>query len=324
VRGVPTELAYVTDVPRGTVVVSAVATGCVLVAVPVLASLTRITVKVLCATSSVATVGSSSSSSVTVSLVGPDGAAFDVTLPVESETVAVPVPPTPAQPAPVVDKVLAGTATYDRRTSTLTVRTVRPAPSVSSAPLALKAWRLSPDPAADAAPASPLSPYTYTELVTAPVSARTIELGHATVRLDGSTITISTISTAPVSRAATMAPGEHHVCVVVTPTETSGYLDGVRFAGLAVEASSRAAVPTAAVRGAAYTGPFFATAASAERLVRARADAPILLDRFLTGATLAVSPTGLVGTLVLAPGDRAVCVSVPSTGETAVVAVTQT
>ncbi|NDC40085.1 MAG: hypothetical protein EBZ77_00785, partial [Chitinophagia bacterium] len=63
-------------------------------------------------------------------------------------------------------------------------------------------------------------------------------------------------------------------------------------------------------------------AASAERLVRARADAPIMLDRFLTGATLAVSPTGLVGTLVLAPGDRAVCVS--STGETAVVAVTQT
>ncbi|NDC43439.1 MAG: hypothetical protein EBZ77_18140, partial [Chitinophagia bacterium] len=249
VRGVPTELAYVTDVPRGTVVVSAVATGCVLVAVPVLVSLTRITAKVLCATSA-ATV---STSSVTVSLVGPDGAAFDVTLPVESETVAVPVPPAPAQPAPVVDKVLAGTATYDRRTSTLTVHTVRPVTTVSSAPMPLKAWRLSPD-AAASVPVSPLGPYTYTEIVTAPVSARTIELGHATVRLDGSTITISTTSTAPVSRAATMAPGEHHVCVVVTPTETSGYLDGVRFAGLAVEASSRAAVQAAAVSGAAYTG----------------------------------------------------------------------
>jgi hypothetical protein len=286
------------------VIVSAVATGCVLVAVPVLASLTRITAKVLCPTTT------SSSGTVTVSLVGPDGAAFDVVLPVESEP-ATAVLPAQAQPAPIVDGILAGTATYTR--GTLAVASTRPPAAASVA----RAWRLSPEIAAG--PAATTSPYTYTEIVTAPVtSARTVELGHATVRFDGPTLTISAAS----SRAVTMAPGEHHVCVVVTPTETSGYLDGVRFAGLAVEAA-RGVVPRTAVRGAAHTGSFFATQASAARLVRARADAPTLFDRFLVGATLAASPTGFVGTLALGdPGDFAVCVSVPSTGETAVVAVT--
>jgi len=48
-----------------------------------------------------------------------------------------------------------------------------------------------------------------------------------------------------------------------------------------------------------------------------------LFDRFLVGATLAASQTGFAGTLALGdPGDFAVCVSVPSTGETSVVAVT--
>jgi hypothetical protein len=48
-----------------------------------------------------------------------------------------------------------------------------------------------------------------------------------------------------------------------------------------------------------------------------------LFDRFLVGATLAASPTGFVGALALGdPGNFAVCVSVPSTGETTVVAVT--
>jgi hypothetical protein len=210
-----------------------------------------------------------------------------------------------------VDGILAGTATYTR--GALAVASTRPPAAASVA----RAWRLSPEIAAG--PAATTSPYTYTEIVTAPVtSARTVELGHATVRFDGPTLTISAAST----RSVTMAPGEHHVCVVVTPTETSGYLDGVRFAGLAVEAA-RGVVPRGAVRGAAHTGSFFATPASAARLVRARADAPTLFDRFLVGATLAASPTGFVGTLALGdPGDFAVCVSVPSTGETAVVAVT--
>jgi hypothetical protein len=310
VRGVPTEVAYVTDVPRGTVIVSAVATGCVLVAVPVLASLTRITAKILCPTTSTTSASSSGAGTVTVALVGPDGAAFDVVLPVESEPAAA-VLPAPAQPAPIVDGILAGTATYTR--GTLAVVSTRPPAAASVA----RAWRLSPEIAAG--PAATTSPYTYTEIVTAPAtSARTVELGHATVRFDGPTLTISAAST----RSVTMAPGEHHVCVVVTPTETSGYLDGVRFAGLAVEAA-RGVVPSSAVRGAAHTGSFFATPSSAARLVRARADAPTLLDRFLVGATLAASPTGFVGTLALGEqGDFAVCVSFPSTGETAVVAVT--
>ena len=155
--------------------------------------------------------------------------------------------------------------------------------------------------------------------MTAP-GARTLDLGHVTVGIDGYALTIVARASG-LTRAATMAPGEHHVCVVVTPTETSGYLDGVRFAGLAVEASR---VVPAAYRGAAFTGAFFATQASAERLVRARADAPALLDRHLVGATLVSAPTGLVGTIALLPGDRAVCVFEASTGQTAVVAVTET
>ena len=311
-RGVPTPLALPVSLPRGTVVTSVVAKGCVVVSAPVLSSAT-LYLSVLCPT-----LGSSAASSLVLTLVGPDGAAFDALVPIETEA-AVTVPVAPARPS--ADRAFTGTAAYEPVSGTLTVHTVAGAYAAGQSPAL--AWRLAPDAVVSVGDAAP--PYTYTAIVTAGSTSSTVilDVGHATVSVHGAVIRISLSGTRAAVRAAAMSDGEHHLCVVVTPTETTAYLDGVRFAGLAVPASPRASLNAA--RGEAHTGPFFATSGSAARLVRARADAPGLLLALFertrqAGAPLSYQPTGaggaggFSGRIALAPGD-AVCVVGPTAGE---------